>query len=283
MVRRGAIVAAVLALVVVALPPAGRAQAQVDCFAESGFCIDHPAFQEYFRLRGGVRTFGYPISRQFRFLGFPVQFFQGQVMQLRPDGRVVTLNLLEEGLMPATRINGSVFPPADAALLAEAPRVGDPAYADRIVDFTRANAPNEWGGWPVRFFDTFMGTVDLATAFPGGGGDRALLPLLNLEIWGAATSRPTADPANPNFVYQRYQRAIMHYRAECGCTERILLADWFKSVITGSNLPSDLEQQARADDSPFLFQYCPGAERWLCQPQRLPDTDLTLAFEPLGG
>jgi hypothetical protein len=63
-------------------------------------------------------------------------------------------------------------------------------------------------------------------------------------------------------------------------TEGIQLADWFKSLITGRDLPSDLEAQAQADRSPFLRQYCPGQPGWLCRPEQLPGADLTLAFEP---
>src|SRR5262249_23099954 len=149
----------------------------------------------------------------------------------------------------------------------------------------------------VHFLDKFMGTVDLATAFPGGNGDAALLPLLNLEIWGAPTSAPQADPANPNFVYQRYQRAIMHYRAECNCTERILLADWFKFVIPGqagtssavdppgeplavsfAALPSDLASDMV--NSPFYLQWDPNGVSGLARPDELPGTDLSGSFVP---
>lgn len=267
----------------VALWPSGQSsQAQASCFSESGFCINNPAFQTYFNLRGGVQSFGFPISRQFTFLGFPVQFFQGHVMQQLPDGRVATLNLLQEGLMPVTRVNGSVFPGNDPALQQAAPQVGQPNYAEAVVEFVRANAPNEFNGRPVRFFDTFVSTVDLATAFPGGGGNPSLLPLLNLEIWGVATSRPQADPSNGSFIYQRFQRSIMHYQDSCRCTERVLLALWFKTVFTGDGLPGDLAEQMSG--SPYLRQYSPNSPNWLARPSELPSTDMTNAFTPdLGG
>ena len=277
--RAVVLVAFLVSVFVAAVAPSGQTtDAQAACFGESGFCISNSAFLQYFNLRGRVRTFGYPISREFQFLGFRVQFFQGHIMQLQPDGRVQTMNLLQEGLMPATRINGSTFPGPDGGLIGETPKVGERDYADRIVDFTRRYAPNSWEGRPVRFFDTFIGTVDLATAFPGGGGNASLLPLLNLEIWGAVTSRPLADPSNPGFVYQRYQRSIMHYREECRCTERILLADWFRTVITGQGLPTDLAQEMAG--TPYIYQYSPGAAGWLARPGELPGTDLTDAFTP---
>ncbi len=278
--RRAAhLIGALTTAIVAVIAPADRvAEAQSSCFPQTGFCIANPAFQEYFQLRGGVRTLGYPISRELRLFGFRAQFFQGHVMQLTADGRVMTMNLLQEGLMPATRINGSVFPGPDPALIAQTPKVGEPDYADRIVEFVRRHAPNELHGRPVRFFETFIGSVDLATAFPNGGGEASLLPLLNLEIWGAPTSGPMVDPANPGFVYQRFQRGIMHYREECRCTERILLGDWFKALITGQSLPRDLAGEMAA--SAFLGQYRSGAPGWLARPAALPGTDLTAAFIP---
>jgi hypothetical protein len=107
-----------------------------------------------------------------------------------------------------------------------------------------------------------------------------LAALINLEIWGFPTSRPAFDPANHNFVYLRFQRGIMHYDHSTGVTRGILLADWFKSLLTGWNLPPDLDAQARAGSSPYLRQYCPGQAGWLCRPTDLPGTDLTFAFEP---
>ena len=99
----------------------------------------------------------------------------------------------------------------------------------------------------------------------------------------------------------------MHYHADCLCTERILLADWFKSVMTGSVMQSPdtasaslsatlgslsfgrraaiveplfyerLAQSATplpsglaADmaGSPFLNQWLPGGTRGLARPEQ---------------
>ena len=46
------------------------------------------------------------------------------------------------------------------------------------------------------------------------------------------TSRPMHDPNNPGFIYQRFQRGIMHYDKGCGCTQGLLLADYVKALIT---------------------------------------------------
>jgi hypothetical protein len=57
-------------------------------YAQTGFAVDDPQFLDYFDKRGGVRTFGYPVSREFTFLGFPAQIFQRAIMQKRPDSRL---------------------------------------------------------------------------------------------------------------------------------------------------------------------------------------------------
>ena len=113
-------------------------------------------------------------------------------------------------------------------------------------------------------------------AFPEGGGSDGLLLGFNLEIWGLPTSKPTADPTNANFVYQRFQRGIMHYDAACACTQGLLLADYLKSILTLRNLPPDLAAQAQR--SPFYGQLDPALPRWLKRPADLPTTDLTDAF-----
>jgi hypothetical protein len=247
-------------------------------FAETGYRIENDAFWDYFNRRGGVRIFGFPTSRTMQFLGFTSQFFQRAVFQLGPDGSVRLLNLLDPGLLPYTSFNQATMPPIDPALVAAAPQPGSPGYATAVIAFVRANAPNTFEGQPVNFERLFSSTVTLAVAYPQGGGDPALLPGLNLEIWGVPTSRPARDPNNQNFVYQRFQRGIMHYDASCVCTNGILLADYLKAIITGRNLPSDLAQQAAA--SPFLRQYNPSKPKWLDRPEQMAGTDLTSAFEP---
>jgi len=92
-------------------------QADLPYFPETGYRLANPKFADYFAKRGGLRTFGYPVSRGFKFLGTDVQFFQRQIMQLRPDGAVGTLNILDADLMPYTRINGSVFPASSPAVI----------------------------------------------------------------------------------------------------------------------------------------------------------------------
>ncbi|HEV8633212.1 MAG TPA: hypothetical protein VG370_03070 [Chloroflexota bacterium] len=257
--------------------PTGAVPRDSRYFAETGYRIDNDPFWDYFNRRGGVRIFGFPTSRTFPFLGFTSQFFQRAVFQLGPDGSVRLLNLLDPGLLSYTSFNNAVMPSIDPSLVAAAPQPGSPGYATAVIAFVRANAPNVFEGQPVNYERLFSGTVTLAVAYPQGGGDPALLPGLNLEIWGVPTSRPARDPNNRDFIYQRFQRGIMHYDAACVCTNGILLADYLKAILTGRNLPPDLAQQAAG--SPFLRQYNPSTSRWLDRPDQMAGTDLTMAFE----
>jgi hypothetical protein len=240
-------------------------------FPETGFGIHNDAFWGYFNARGGVPTFGFPISREFLFLGLPTQFFQRHIMQQGADGGVQTMNLLDPELMPYTRINASDFPDVDETLKGQTPSVGSPDYAQAVVAFVQQNAPEQWNELPVRYWTTFRTTV------PGSENDPNLGPLMNLEIWGTPISAPAYDPGNFGFVYQRYQRSIMHFDASCSCTQALLLADWFKTILTGQGLPQDLADQARG--SRYFQQYNNAAESGLNRPNELPGTNMRFAFE----
>ena len=246
-------------------------------YAQTGFKIRNPAFLNFFDRRGGVRTFGYPTSREFSFQGARVQFFQRGVMQIRPDGTVTTLNLLDPGLMPYTRMNSATFPGVDFELLKAAPPPGSPNYGAAILDYVKASAPNIFEAVPVSFHQTFLHTVTAYDAYPDGKGDLGLLPGYDLELWGVPTSPPAYDPKNRNFIYQRFQRGIMHHDAASKMTQGLLLADYLKAIITGANLPPDLEEQARS--SSLYRQYDASKPQWVARPVDLPNTDLTMAFE----
>jgi hypothetical protein len=240
-------------------------------FPETGFRIAHDPFWDFFVHRGSVRTFGYPVSGDFLFLGCTTQFFQRLIMQQCGAGSGVgTLNLLDAGLMPYTHINGSTFPGVDPAVTALTPDPSDPDYGVKVDAFLRAVAPETFEGQPVNFYSTFMNTVTLADAFPRGDGDPSLLALLNLQLWGFPTSPPARDPTNNDFIYQRFQRGIMHYDKACGCTQGLLLADYLKAIITGQHLPPDLAEQART--SPLYLS--------LAGPSTLTGTFYGNAFTP---
>ena len=259
-------------------PPQASAPADGRFFGQTGYRIGEDAFWNYFQVRGGVRSFGYPVSNVFPLYGMKVQIFQRQILQLRPDGGVQTMNVLDEGLLPYTRMNGSTFPAPDQAVISQSPKPDAPDYLPKTLDFVRAMAPDTFDGEPVNFARTFFSSVRAEDAYPNGvpdGGD-SLLPYFNLEIWGLPTSRPAHDPANPGFIYQRFQRGIMHYDKSCGCTQGLLLADYVKALLTGRNVPGDLADQAR--NSKLANQYKPGQPQSVARPADLPGSDLSNAF-----
>jgi len=241
-------------------------------FSQTGYRIDNDTIWDYFNRRGGVNTFGYPVSRTFTLQGFTVQFFQRRIVQLDQNGHARLLNVLDPGLMPYSSFNGAQMPAYDSTLVATAPSSTDAAAT---LAWVKAHAPDSFQGMPVNFYQTFINTVSAATAFPSGG-DSSLLPGFDLELWGIPTSNPQFDPNNHNFIYLRFQRGIMHYDAGCNCTQGILLADYLKSILTGQNLPADLNLEAQ--NSPFYKQYDPSAPKWVHNPSLLPNTDLTNAF-----
>lgn len=226
-------------------------------YAQTGFRVDDQALQ-FFQSRGAVKTFGYPVSRLFTFLGCPVQMYQRLIIQLCGGQGPAVINMLDPEIFPYTHVNGSVFPAPDDQLKNSTPRVGSPEYAG-IMDFVQTNTPDSFSSQSVNFWQTYQAL----------GG---------LEILGTPISRPQPDPTNSAFIYQRFQRVILHYRAAVGTTEPLLLADYLKAILANnSNLPSDLKQQAQG--SKYFAQYCPGGTRWICRPNDLPGSDLTNAFE----
>jgi len=236
-------------------------------FAETGYRIDDDGIWSYFNARGKVPVFGFPVSRAFVLLGCRVQLFQRQVAQSCAGRDVGLLNVMDPDIFPYERVNGSVLPPPDPALKAETPAVGSPGYAAAIVDFVRASAPDTFDAQSVSFGQTF---------FNANPGDN---PLIDLEVWGAPISKPRRDPTNSNFVYQRFQRGVMHFDAASGRTQALLLADYLKAILRARDLPTDLAQAARG--SKYFAQYCPNNNtHWVCRPQDLQATDLTFAFEP---
>jgi hypothetical protein len=201
-----------------------------------------------------------------------VQFFQRRIVEIGPNGQARQANLLDPELMPYTKVNGATFPGPDPAVIGQAPASTD---ANGTIAFVQRMAPDVVNGRQVNFYQAFANMVPFQVAFPNGG-DANLLPGIDLEMWGVPTSNPAADPNNANFIYQRWQRGIMHYRAECNCTEAVLLADYLKAIITGANLPADLD--AQANGSAFYKQYDPTKPQWIRDAGRLPNTNFTNAF-----
>ena len=246
-------------------------------FTATGYRISQPALLSYFQRRGGVRTLGYPISNDFMLLGKRVQLFQRQALELHNDDSVGALNLLDPDFLPLTHFDGLNLPPPDPSLIAGAPSPLDPDYLGQAVAFVDQVVPDRWNGRDVNFLATFVSAVTCAEAFgPDEPCDPALLPAFALEIWGLPTSQPMVDPNNAEFVYQRFQRGVMHYSASTGLTQGVLLGDWFKRVLLGSQVPPDALNDLQ--DSPFLAQYAPNRPLGLARPNVLSDTTLATAF-----
>src|SRR5205814_1495909 len=130
----------------------------------------------YFQRRGGEHTFGQPVSNLFRLRGVQVQIFRRHILQVKPDGSVSPVNLLDE-LLPYSHFNGSTTPLPDPSLAVAAPVPSSPDYGPAVVHFVQATGPDDWQGLPVGFGHAFTGMVTLADAFPDGNGDDGLVPL----------------------------------------------------------------------------------------------------------
>jgi hypothetical protein len=263
-------------LVLVGIFPAHAQQPEERHSGATGFTIENDEIWNYYQARGGEATFGYPVSRTFILSGTEVQIFQRHVLQVA-DRQVQPLNLLDPELMPVTRFNHSTFPEHDPEVAAAAPEEGATAYAQEVSQLLEERVPNTWEGQQVGFFDYYL------AAAPGGAENPALVAL---EIWGFPTSEPAHDPNNQSFVYQRFQRGIMHHDATEGVTRGILLGQAFKSLLTGEELPGDLEGDLA--DSPYLRLYDPTQPNSVARevthvspPITEENTDMTFAMRPV--
>src|SRR6266851_824152 len=245
-------------------------------FPATGYRIGSPAVLDYFQHRGGIRTFGYPVSSEFPLLGQRVQLFQRQMLEITPDGTVTPTNILDPDILPITRIDGLSLPAADPDLLGSAPTPGSPDYAVQALAFVNLYVPDDWNGVPVNFQSTFLGTVTCADASGTDPCDQSALPALDLEVWGLPTSLPTSDPLNPDFIYQRFQRGIMHFSRATNSTQGLLLGDWLKRIMVGVDLSPDIDAAVR--HSRFFAQYAPSRPLALDRPADLPDSSLAQAF-----
>src|SRR5579859_1019923 len=123
-------------------------------------------------------------------------------------GAALVLTLVTPGLSQAAQaagpLDGLTVPPADPALTFVAPTPDQPNYDARLQAFLDITVPDTWNGQPVQFLQTLN---------DNGGVDTVGLP----------TSSPAADPNNPNFIYQRFQNAVLFYNGTDGTTSVISL------------------------------------------------------------
>ncbi|HET6317417.1 MAG TPA: hypothetical protein VFG86_13230, partial [Chloroflexota bacterium] len=245
-------------------------------FPATGYRITSPAILDYFLHRGGVRTLGYPVSNDFPLLGKRVQLFQRQMLEVRPDGSVSPASILDAQILPITHIDGLTLPPVDPDLVGAAPPINNPEYIIQALSYVSTFVPDVWNDVPVNFQTTYLDSVSCADAFGDEPCDPSQLAVFALELWGLPTSPPTPDPLNNDFIYQRFERGIMHHSRATGLTQGLLVGDWLKRVIVGLNLSPDLDETVRA--SRVFNQFAPTKPLGLARPSELPDTSLAQAF-----
>jgi len=245
-------------------------------FPATGYRISSPAILAFFQQRGGLRTFGYPVSNEFPLLGNRAQLFQRALVELDSDGTVSLANILSSDMLPITHIDGLSLPAEDPDVLAAAPSPDTPDYLTQAQAFVNVYVPDNWNGLQVNFQSTFINTITCADAFGTNPCDPSQLPALDLQMWGLPTSLPTSDPLNSDFVYQRFQRGIMHFSRTTGLTQGLLLGDWLKRIMIGVDLSPDINPEVR--QSPFFAQYAPSLPLALDRPDDLPNTSLAEAF-----
>ena len=111
---------------------------------------------------------------------------------------VLAMAVLTPGLALAASPNdGLTIPAADPSLVFVAPSPDQPNYAAKLASFLQATVP-----------DMFLSTYN------DNGG---------VDVLGLPTSAPRADPNNPNFVYQRFQNAVLFYNSSEGTTSVLAL------------------------------------------------------------
>ena len=132
------------------------------------------------------------------FFGCQTQFFQRVAMQQCGNQGVGTLNLLEDGLLPYTRFNGSTLPRPGPG--ADRERRRCPATRTtrtKAIDFVRANAPETVDGEPVKFFSTFQTTVGLARRLSAGQRRRRAAAAVEPPAVGPADQQAGLRPEQP--------------------------------------------------------------------------------------
>src|SRR5215213_301095 len=137
------------------LPPAESSTV----YQDAGFAVADGPIGSYFAARGGVRTFGPPVSNAFPLMGEQVQIFRDFALKLDANGSVSTVNLFGMGGIPFRNVGGRIIPDIDQALVSSAPVPGTPNYEARVLEFIRTNAPDQWEGKAVGFSKAFAGTV----------------------------------------------------------------------------------------------------------------------------
>ena len=174
-------------------------------------------------------------------------------------------------MLPYTAINGSSVPGNRPEIVKRQPKVGEADYHVKALQFVQGQRPRHLAGQKVNFFQTFNGRPH-GGSVPGRRRQRRTAARLQPRSLGPANLEADRRSEQRNFVYQRFQRGIMHYDTACKCTQGLLLADYLKSILTLHNLPPDLAAQAQK--SPFYGQVDPTRPGWLKPAFPAPTSDL---------
>jgi len=262
------------------LPTATQAAPDPPSVAATGYDLTDPTIAAYFREHGGVAALGTPISNPMRLSGNRVQLFQRQAIEVRADGSVGTLDLVDGAFLPLTAIGGPGLAP-DPALVARLPASGTATDAQLVATYLDATAPNDWNGMPVRFGGTFRSMVRCPDLIGVAACDNGTLLSAAADLWGLPTASPVLDPHSPDFVYLRFQRGVMVHSRKAGETQWLLLGELLKQVLLGRQLPPEIFNQITSSPvySRFYAQFDPQARDGVARPSELPNTSLVGAFQ----
>jgi hypothetical protein len=120
-------------------------------------------------------------------------------------GGAMIVAALSPGVVAAAGpLDGLTVPPADPALVFVAPTPNQPNYDARVQAFLSSTVPDTFNGQPVEFLSTVNDT--------------------GVDALGLPTSEPAADPNNANFIYQRFQNAVLFFNATEGTTSVLPLS-----------------------------------------------------------
>ena len=280
----GALLMSVLLITTSLGSASGTASAQsAQMRADAGFQLSDPAIASYFRQHGGDVAIGEPISNPMQLLGRRVQLFERVPLEVRPDGSVGPLSVLQGDLLSLTSIAGPGMLP-DPILLARVPDPTLPRYHQLASTYLDSAAPDTWNGKSVQFDSRFRSAVRCSDIASVAACDAATAFDAATDLWGLPIGDPFADPRNPNYVYLRFQRGVMVYSSAAGDTQWLLLGNLFKQILSGTGLSGDALTQIAATPNlaRFYAQYDPLALNSVARPGEVPGTSLAGAFTTLG-
>ena len=280
----GAVLSSVLLIATSLATASGTATAQsAGMRTDAGFQLSDPTIASYFHQHGGDAAIGNAISNPMQLLGRRVQLFERVPLEVRADGSVGPLSLLEGDLLSLTAVAGRGMMP-DPILLARVPDPGIARYHQLASAYLDSAAPDTWNGEPVRFNSRFRSAVHCSDMTVVAACDAVAAFDAATDLWGLPIGTPFADPRNANYVYLRFQRGVMVYSSAASDTQWLLLGKLFKQILLGTGLPDDALTQIEASPNlaRFYAQYDPLAPDSVARPGDVLGTSLSGAFTASG-